>query len=380
MIILLIISVLLLIGYYFLIGYYYKAWREIPYFLQKQTDTTPAVKVTVIIPVRNEETAIDYCLQSLLEQTYPAHLLEIIIVDDYSTDQTIAVVQKYLSEQVKLLQLKDFFSEEEIAAHKKKAIETGIQHSSGDVIITTDGDCIADKHWINTIANFYVDSKASFIVAPVRIAPGGSILSIFQSIDFAILQGITGASVYKNFHRMCNGANLAYKKNAFYAVNGFKGIDHIASGDDMLLMEKIADKFPGQIAYLKSENAIVETQPADSWKHFFNQRIRWASKTKNYRDKKIVAVLAMIYLLNLSLFILLVGSIIYPNWFLCFVVLVFYKCIIEWSFVKDILRYFSLQAFMPMFPFFQPLHIIYIVVSGFFGSIGKYSWKGRTVK
>ena len=194
------------------------------------------------------------------------------------------------------------------------------------------------------------------------------------------MQGMTGASVYKNFHRMCNGANLAYEKQVFYAVNGFENIDHIASGDDMLLMEKIAGKFPEGIAYIKNKTAIVETLPEKSWKQFFNQRIRWASKTKHYSDKRIMAVLGLVYLLNLSLFLLLAGSIINPALFIFFVVFVFYKCIIEWAFVKDILRYFDLQAFMPVFPLFQPLHIAYIVVSGFFGSIGKYRWKGRVVK
>lgn len=340
----------------------------------------PGVKVSVIVPVRNEEAVIEKCLQSLLQQNYPAHLLEIIIVDDYSTDRTAVIVQGYTSERVKLLQLTDFFTEAGITAHKKKAIETGIQSSRGDLIITTDADCVADIDRVSAIAGFYARNNASLIVAPVKIAAGSSVLSVFQSIDFAILQGITGASVYKNFHRMCNGANLAYEKKAFCAVNGFAGIDHIASGDDMLLMEKIAKKFPGGIAYLKSTDAIVTTLPCHSWKLFLNQRIRWASKTKHYTDKKIVAVLAMVYLLNLCLFIFLAGSIFNPAWFIFFAVIAFYKCIVEWAFVKELLRYFNLQAYMPLFPLFQPLHIIYIVISGFFGSIGKYRWKGRTIK
>ncbi|MCC6290220.1 MAG: glycosyltransferase [Chitinophagaceae bacterium] len=379
MIVLIVILVVLLVAYYFLIGYYHNAWMQIPVFENEQ-DTAPGIKVSVIVPARNEALVIEDCLQSLLHQTYPGYLLEIIIVDDYSDDDTAAIVSRYTSERVKLLSLKNYLKEGDTLAHKKKAIEIGIAQSRGDVIVTTDADCAADKNWINTIVHFYNSTKTAFIVAPVKIIPGGSVLSVFQSIDFAIMQGITGASVYKNFHRMCNGANLAYEKKIFYAVNGFENIDHIASGDDMLLMEKIANKFPNSIGYVKNKLAIVDTLPAESWKQFFNQRIRWASKTKNYSDKKIIAVLAMVYLLNLCLFVLLIGSIIKPALFICFVAFVFYKCIIEWAFVKDILRYFELDSFMPLFPLFQPLHIIYIVISGFFGTIGKYSWKGRAVK
>ena len=72
-------------------------------------------------------------------------------------------------------------------------------------------------------------------------------------MDFMVLQGITGAVVYKNNLSMCNGANLAYEKKAFYEVNGFAGIDHIASGDDMLLMHKIWKKYPDRVHYLKSK-------------------------------------------------------------------------------------------------------------------------------
>ncbi|MFT3950114.1 MAG: glycosyltransferase [Agriterribacter sp.] len=379
MVIIIIIPAILLIAYYFLIGYYYAAWMRITVFDNDQ-HTPASIKVSVIVPARNEALVIEDCLQSLLYQNYPDDLLQIIIVDDHSEDDTAAIVSKYVSGKLQLISLNNYLEKGNIIAHKKKAIEIGIAECTGDLIITTDADCMAGKDWINTIVNFYISNKKSFIVAPVKIIPGGTMLSIFQSIDFAIMQGITGASVYKNFHRMCNGANLAYEKKMFYAVNGFENIDHIASGDDMLLMEKIADKFPGSIAYIKSKPAIVETFAEKSWKQFFNQRIRWASKTKHYSDKRIIAALGLVYLLNLGLFVLLAGSIIKPALFICFVAFVFYKCIIEWAFVKDILRYFDLQAFMAVFPLFQPLHIIYIVVSGFFGSIGKYRWKGRVVK
>ena len=98
---------------------------------------------------------------------------------------------------------------------------------------------------------------------------------------------------------MCNGANLAYSKAIFYAVDGFKGIDNIASGDDMLLMDKIQKQYPGSIGFLFSDNSIVQTLPMPTWKDFINQRIRWASKAGKYKDIKIIAVLVLVYLFNL---------------------------------------------------------------------------------
>ena len=100
------------------------------------------------------------------------------------------------------------------------------------------------------------------------------------------LQGITGASVYKKFHSMCNGANLAYEKKAFNDAGGFEGIDNIASGDDMLLMHKIQKIYPDRIKYLKSADVVVQTQPQETLKDFMNQRIRWASKADKYPTGK----------------------------------------------------------------------------------------------
>ena len=105
--------------------------------------------------------------------------------------------------------------------------------------------------WLKTIASFYEEKKSAFIAAPVVLQNDSSVLQIFQALDFLVLQGITGASVHKKIHSMCNGANLAYEKIIFNEVAGFAGIDNIASGDDMLLMHKISSKYPGQDSLLK---------------------------------------------------------------------------------------------------------------------------------
>ncbi len=144
------------------------------------------------------------------------------------------------------------------------------------------------------------------------------LLTLFQSLDFITLQGITAASVYKRFHSMCNGANLAYEKSAFIEVNGFEGIDSIPTGDDMLLMHKIYMRYPEQVFYLKSKEAIVQTEPEYSWKSFFNQRIRWASKADRYQDRRIIAVLALVYAVNVCFLVLGIASFWKSTWFFFF--------------------------------------------------------------
>ena len=107
---------------------------------------------------------------------------------------------------------------------------------------------------------------------------------------------------------MGNGANMAYSKSAFNEVGGFSGIDNIASGDDMLLVHKISQRYPGRIAYAFTNEAMVETDPEPDLKSFLRQRIRWASKAAKYEDKRIFRVLLLVYAANLSLFILMCMS------------------------------------------------------------------------
>ena len=375
--ILFLIIIPLFVCYSTLILYYWQSWKAIPdpiaigFNISKQI---PSTSVSIIIPARNEEKNIGRLLKSLQEQTYPTELFEIIVIDDHSTDKTAEIVAQFAG--VKLLQLK----EDTINSYKKKAIETGIAAASGELIITTDADCIPTRSWLQTIISFKEKTNAGFIVAPVVFECTNEPVQIFQALDFMVLQGITGASVTKKLLSMCNGANLAYEKTLFYQVQGFDGIDHIASGDDMLLMHKIARKFPDRVYYLKSKDAIVNTQPMLTWKDFFNQRIRWASKATHYDDKRIFGVLLLVYLFNFSFLVLLVAGVWLPVYWLALAGLWIGKTIVELPFVYSVAGFFNKQSLLKYFFFFQPLHIFYTILSGLLGQFGKYEWKGRKVK
>lgn len=372
--ILLTFIILLFVFYSVLIIYCLQSWKQVPFY--SATREKPVTKVSVIIAARNEEKNIGKLLRSLQQQDYPTELLEIIVVDDHSTDATAEIVKHFPG--TILLQLK----EDALNSYKKKAIETGINLASGELIVTTDADCITGKDWIRTIVAFRQETEAVFIAAPVAFSNAAkkNVLYQFQVLDFLVLQGITGAAVYKQMLSMCNGANLAYTKQAFTAVNGFSGIDHIASGDDMLLMHKISKQFPGKIQYLKSKEAIVYTETEKTWKSFFNQRIRWASKADQYDDKRIFYVLLLVYLFNLSFLVLLIaGFWNYSYWF-ALAALWLGKTIIEFPFVNSVASFFNRQPLMKYFFFLQPLHIFYTIIAGWLGKFGKYEWKGRNVR
>jgi biofilm PGA synthesis N-glycosyltransferase PgaC len=362
--------------YSLFIVYYWQAWIKIPVYSPGYADTA-ATKLSIIIPARNEEQNIKQLLDSLLAQDYPAHLTEIIVVDDHSTDNTAAIVKNYPA--VKLLILQDELTN----SYKKKAIEMAITRSTGDLIVTTDADCVADRQWLSSLVSFKEKRNAAFIAAPVSFGNkkgGNRLLYNFQVLDFLVLQGVTGVAVHHKMMSMCNGANLAYEKTVFNEVNGFKNIDHIASGDDMLLMHKISRRFPGRLYYIKSQNAIIKTETVDTWAQFFNQRIRWASKANKYDDKRIFSVLLLVYLFNFSFLCLFIaGFINYTYWFYLLYLWIA-KTVVEFPFVFSVASFFGRRSLLKYFFLLQPFHILYTVVAGWLGQFGSYEWKGRKVK
>ncbi|WP_276479638.1 glycosyltransferase [Paraflavitalea pollutisoli] len=376
----LLVFFLLMVGYAFLINYYHRAWNELPVYKLLETRATTAI--SVVVAARNEENHIVALLDALNRQRYPQSLYEVIVVNDHSTDNTWSILQQsaYPELRLKPLNLAAYVgSEGALRSYKKKAIETGIREATGKLIVITDADCRPGDQWLQSIASFYEATQAKFIAAPVRIDAGRSLLGIFQSLDFITLQGITGASVYRRFHSMCNGANLAYEKEAFEEVNGFAGIDNIPSGDDMLLMHKIYSKYPDRVFYLKAPEAIVSTAPAASWKAFFNQRIRWASKADSYDDKRIFWVLLLVYLVNVCFLVSVVASFWKDIWLFFTLLLLLAKVLIEFPFVHAAAIFFGQSSLMKYFPFLQPLHIFYTIIAGWLGKFGKYEWKGRII-
>lgn len=417
------IACLLFIAYGVLIVVYQRVWARIPTFGLSSsafsrptfhTSSRPPVRITVLIPARNEAVNILSCLRSLAGQTYPKDLFEVIVLDDHSTDGTAGMVAGFDGPggdgsaagsdepgaagfdrlSVRCISMAEVLLPPGVTAYKKFAIETGVDAASGELIVTTDADCVFDPDWLATLAACYEQMGAKFIAAPVRIGsaagrsapasaswPGSrSLLGIFQTLDFITLQGITGAAVHSQFHSMCNGANLAYSRDAFYSVNGFKGIDHIPSGDDMLLMHKIYRLYPSNVFFLKSQRAIVSTRPETTWKGFLHQRVRWASKADSYDDRRIFWVLLLVYLVNILFVALLAGAFFNYWWLWLFLVLLVVKTIVEYPFVRSVATFFGQQELMVYFPLLQPLHILYTVVVGWLGKFGSYQWKDRTIK
>ena len=375
-----IICSVLTIGYLLLMLAYMRGWAKQKEFrlpLQYQ----PKTMISVIVAARNEKDNIGACIESLLAQKYPEDLFEVIIVDDHSEDGTAGVVNSFSDSRLRCLELATLLPrDKKINAYKKAALSAGISRSNGTLIVTTDADCVVPNAWLMNIACLYEQEQPAMIVAPVVFHATSGLVRIFQLIDFMSMQGITAAAHNMGMGNMSNGANLAFTKAAYEAVSGYEGLDKFASGDDYLLMMKIT-KLPGaRIAYLKSPQAIVTTLPQPDWTSFLWQRIRWASKSGKYDDRKLTAILMLVYLFNLTFVVLSILGFAHNYYWLLAAGMLAVKTIIEYLYMIPVSAFFSKRWTRVYFPFLQPLHIIYITLAGFLGMVGSYKWKDRKVK
>ncbi|MFA6924474.1 MAG: glycosyltransferase [Bacteroidales bacterium] len=364
-------AIILCISYIFLISLFIYTWlREKGFVSSANNNNTFA---SIIIPVRNEEENITDCLQSIIEQTYPKDFFEIIVIDDNSTDSTVEKIKAIHSEiSIKLIELKGEKS------FKKEAILEGIKQAKGELIITTDGDCIAGKLWLETIISFYEKEKPKMIILPVVFHNEKNIFEKIQSLEFLSLTGSAGASALLKNPILCNGANIAYTKEAFFDSTGY--IDKYTSGDDMFLMLALKNKFRDKIMFLKSENALIFTNAKKTFSDFYEQRTRWVSKSSGYKDFSVIVIALLIYCFNAFILISAFLSVFSKNIFYSFTMLFAIKILFDYIFIKSVTKFFNKNSLLKYFILAELFYIFYVFFVGLTGNLRTYKWKGRRVK
>ncbi len=364
----------LAIIYALLITWLITGWNRLSYF--ESRICRPNIKIGVIVPARNEESNIDNCLAALLKQDYPKHLYEVIVVDDHSSDRTaekvLDFIEKNKAGNFRIISLSE---NKDGGFGKKSALTAGIKASVNKVIVTTDADCKMKPGWLNTINSYFGQHKPQMLIMPVAIDDGNRFFHKLQSLEFVSIAGVTGATAGQGCHILCNGANLAFKRDAFEKVEGYGGNLKYASGDDVFLLHKIKKEFPGNVHYLKNREAIVTTKPSTSLKEFFSQRVRWFSKTQALKDNTTIFTGIVVgvfnFLLALSPLCLFVTECKF--WFLAWAV----KIIIDFPFLLMVSSWYRQRYLVWLYPIMALLYPFYVCMVFLLGISGRFSWKGR---
>lgn len=378
-------SIALAAAYAALLGAYCRGWQALPRW-QLPEGFRPRTRISVIVAARNEAANIGACLDSIAGGDYPPAMLEIIVVDDFSTDDTAAIVAQRAGRlqngaRLRLIRLAEALQAGRVFnAYKKIAIETAIARASGELIVTTDADCLAPPGWLRLIASVYETAAPKAIAAPVVFHREKNLLQRFQALDFMGMMGVTGAGIRLGWQRLGNGANLAYPKTVFEAVGGY-GDDGRASGDDLFLLQKIARRWPEGVFFLKNADSAVYTEAPAGWRDFFQQRLRWGTKNAALPEAgpKIALLAVFLFCCSAGMNLASAAAGWAPGWLPAVQLAV--KAVCDAVFLRELCRFFGrkdlMRAFVPAFF----IHLIYIVSVGTASlMLRRYTWKGRQVR
>lgn len=372
LIILLFIFVLLYSGYIWLliIGLFKVKSR-------KTNESVPKITFSIIVPFRNEEHNLPRLLESFRKIKYPTELFEIILIDDFSTDKSVSIITNWRM-QNGLFHTTVIENLLRSGSPKKDAINRAIPIVTNEWVLTTDADCILPPNILQSLSTYIAQNEVEMIVGPVIYDGNNSLLHHFQRLDMVSLQGATIGSFGIKKPFMCNGANFSYSKKFFTDLGGFDGNLNVASGDDVLLLQKAIQRNPSKVGYNKSVDAIVTTKAVDSWLQLINQRTRWAAKAKVYNAVFGEDLAFAVFLGNFSIVIAVMLSV--------FKVLSIESLILLGGIklVPDFILLFKSNAFLNrrfIFPFFAAILYPFLTVLIAFNTIfGTYNWKGRTFK
>jgi len=336
----------------------------------------PGTSLSVVVAFRNETGFLQKLLEALSRQTYPNTLLELIFVNDHSTDESKAIVEKFIISNKKLnIRLLDADGK-----GKKAALRKGITNASGVLIVTTDADCLPKKGWLSEIAVLYEEKKPRLILGPVIYGSEKGFLQKLFSLDFISLVASGAGSAEIGLPFMGNAANMAFEKQIYIDAETDALNTGFASGDDVFFIHYVRREFGrNAIAFIKNEETIVRTPPPENLKAFLSQRIRWGSKARAYSQPWALIVSYTIFLFNFLLTAILISSLFIHHWLIViYVLFIVLKTLADFPLLYAFGRFAGKRNLLPfVFPFemVYPVYITYVALRGLF----PYRWKDRKV-
>lgn len=341
----------------------------------------PSTKVSVIVPARNEEESIQQCTNSILAQNYPFDLIELIVVDDQSDDATPEILENIKDQRLRVMRL-GVYKRTTITGSKKKAISYGISHATGHLMITTDADCIHGEDWLRTIVAYYEKFKPKLIVAPVLVKKEKTLLNLFQDMDFVNSFMVHLVGIHSGMFYLGSGANLAYEKSVFQETDPYDNNQHIASGDDLFLIQKVKKIYPGKVYALKSNQASVQTSAIRTVRALLSQRLRWAGKMKSASSFNMLLVSSFVWVFRLSLpaFTLLALMLELPIYIYAGLGMLFLHFLMDFILIRQSSMFFKRGYLLKWILPLELLYTIYFLVLGLLSWFPiSLEWKDRKI-
>ncbi len=350
-------------------------------------------RVSVVVAARNEAAGIGACLRAILANDYPPDRFEVIVVDDFSEDETPALVRRLQARRpvlavagnageaedagppLRLLRMHEVAGA--AAGHKRHALHRGIEAASGEIILTTDADCAVPRRWIRTMAAHFTP-ETGFVAGPVRYRPGRTLFGKLQALEFLALVATGAGGIGLGRPNMCNGANVAYRR-AVYERFGLPHDADAGPADDEALAQRLAAETAWQVRFCADPQAVVETDPMPDLPAFWAQRRRWAATGPRYPRAGLVAVVLGVYAYYVLLLAGLAALPLAPALWPAVALALALKIGAEATLLYPACRHFGQRRLFRYFVPEQGLQILYVVLIGVSARLGATHWKGRRI-
>ncbi len=324
--------------------------------------------ISIIVAARNEEENILSCLESLDNLIYPENKIDIIIVDDASDDDTLDIVSNFIHGKQKFRVIYMQENTDAILKGKVRAMAEAIKLASGEIILTTDADCVVNPLWAKTIASYY--SEEVGVVNGFTTQTANDIFSGIQAIDFIYLLFIASGTINLGKPVSCIGNNMSFRKKAYEETGGFENLQFSVT-EDFLLLNSIQKIGKYKVIYPLSKDSLVISKPSSSLKELFSQKKRWAV---GGIDTPALGIGLMLSSFLTNLFLLLTPFFFSAVW----LYLLIFKVAIDFFVLVPTHQRLGLQKNLKYFLMFEIYYIIYVVLLPFVVLFSKkVKWKDR---
>lgn len=342
-------------------------------------DTWPSV--SVIVPARNEADDIDSCLESLRACEYPEEKLEIIVVDDFSTDGTAARVRAQQpagmppesTEPVRLVEMAS--STEQNGDHKPAVVARGVDAANGDIILTTDADCTVSPKWIRSMVR-RCTTDTPFVAGPVAYNHEDLFLPRLQALELMGLVAYGAGSLGLGLPTFCNSANVAVRRELIETHDASPR----GAAQDELLLQNVAYASEKNVAFNSDPDALVTTTPVPSFSTYIQQQARWAHMGMRYPFVLPQIMVVSLWLTHTILFLACAIAILLPAWrepaLLAFLGKMGADALIAAPSARHYGQGRLLRSSVPT----ELLLLVVVPVIGILGTFGPVEWKGRLLE
>lgn len=240
-------------------------------------------KISIIVTSYNNSHNLEYCIKSLINQSYDKNIidLEIIFVDSGSTDNSIDILNRYKG------RIKTVFKPQKILRlNPAMARNIGAKNAGGGVLIFTDSDCIFPRSWVRNMVDCFKDSQIDCVTGNREPDFGRGLGTFIRRYDFILYSNkftisekllINERSIREGLPLiLLSGNNFAIKKELWNKLGGMKNVFKNPAGEDIMLEIEII-KNNGNILFCP-ENKIKHIHPI-SLKDFFKKSIQWSEAT-----------------------------------------------------------------------------------------------------